>query len=682
LKAKDTVIALVAAAAAALIWLFVAPKFLPEPKPQPEQTEQQDKEKEGQGGPDATTQPDGDQTPPPPADTQPVTTQPTSQPAAVPTKKVVAVLPADALAEPDLVLGSIEKLKDGGKADYFWLRATLSNRGAGILEAELTDFYVTPRRKEHYAIIPAPVDNGSAEPEKDKPLAMASGQVAAPDLWQVDLSDEVWRAVGRSQAEDGSSQSVTFATEIQAEDGKPLLRIEKTFTLAKGSFELQVGYKLISRSGEMKVTLTDAGIASIPQEGVRDERKVILGTAAKDAKTAAVGAKGRSELVATEKEDKLGVTTDDEGLVWVGQTNRFFAVVLRPTDPRAHRLEYRYKPLGKSEKYSAIRVWFVSDELTVAAEKPLELGFSNFVGAKDRHLFADVDAYKRLNYGELITFESCCCAGYLRPLVSVMLWLMDMFHAVFGNFGVAIMLLVAIVRVLLHPLTKKSQVTMSRMSKMGPKMEELKKKYGDNKTELNKAMAQLYKEEGFNPMLGCLPMLLQMPIWIALWGGLRAAIELRHAPFIGWINDLSAPDALYAWAEPANGYVVPWIGGLIGPVFAFNLLPILLMVAMFLQQKLTPKTGTADQIKQQKLVMYLMSGFFGLIFYNLPSGLTLYVMASTAVGAGEQYFIRKKIREEDEAKGPAAGGGQKPKPEQDDSVKGGAGRPDRDRKRR
>jgi YidC/Oxa1 family membrane protein insertase len=156
-------------------------------------------------------------------------------------------------------------------------------------------------------------------------------------------------------------------------------------------------------------------------------------------------------------------------------------------------------------------------------------------------------------------------------------------------------------------------------------------------------MMKMYKEQGATPILGCLPMLLQMPIWIALWTGLNAAVELRHAgllPF--WITDLAAPDALFSFGTP-----LPLIGA------TFNLLPILLTVAMFFQAKMNPATAGAaaspEQQTQQKMMRYMMPGMMLMIFYNAPSGLSLYVMTSISAGVIEQILIRKHIAEKEAA---------------------------------
>jgi len=166
------------------------------------------------------------------------------------------------------------------------------------------------------------------------------------------------------------------------------------------------------------------------------------------------------------------------------------------------------------------------------------------------------------------------------------------------------------------------------MGKMGPEIERLKKKYGDDKDELNKAMMQVYKQQGFTPVLGCLPMFLQMPIWIALYAALNSTFELRQEPFLWgwtWIKDLARPDHLITWA-PIKLFWGIEIG-------ALNILPILLAVVFFLQQKYTPKPpATTPEQQQQQKMMQWMSLLFPVFLYNGPSGLNLYILTSTTIG--------------------------------------------------
>ncbi|MCG3180966.1 MAG: Membrane protein insertase YidC [Phycisphaerae bacterium] len=631
---KDFWIALLAGLAAMVLWWQIAPRFFHTPPQQPtEQTAPPDAE-----SPATTTQPDVPITQASGEHAPVTTTQ--SQPEVSAAAELKAFKPGDAQLNPDLTLGSVDR-PDDRKASYFWMSATIDPAGASVARVELTDHYRTPARKEHYAVLGPELDAGLPA------HALATEQVVIDGV-KVSLNGDVWGVVSRSAVADGKEQSVTLATEIRSEAAR-ILRIEKTWALAKDTFELQMRLTLVNDGGrERQVSVSSTGLPTLEQEGEqRDERMVFWGELAKDHQTATVKPKSRSDVIKeSEKDLKLGGTHDETGLVWAASANRFFVAAIRPLDPRQSPADLTFyaRRLGSDAAKDRFEICFTSSAMTLAAGKSETLAFSNFIGPKDRDLFSTVDAYKAMNYSELIQYGSCCCAGNLRWLVNVLLWLLDVLFLVVHNYGIAIMILVAVVRILLHPLTKKSQITMARMAKMGPKLEEIKKKYTD-KSEQQKAMAEFYREQGFNPALGCLPMLLQMPIWIALWGGLNSAIELRHAPFFGWINDLSAPDGLWAWTTPDRAAHIP----MLGPVYALNLLPILLMIAMFFQQLLTPKPTTGPQAKNQKFLMYFMTVFFGLIFYTLPSGLTLYVMASTAVGVGEQYVIRKHIREQEEA---------------------------------
>jgi YidC/Oxa1 family membrane protein insertase len=253
--------------------------------------------------------------------------------------------------------------------------------------------------------------------------------------------------------------------------------------------------------------------------------------------------------------------------------------------------------------------------------------------------------YNQLGFIHTIDFQACCGMGF-GWLSFAILQAMDWMHDYIPNYGVIIIIFVLVVRLVLHPVTKKSQVSMMRMSKLGPMAEEIKKKYGDNKAEMQKHMAALYREHGIAPMLGCLPMVLQMPIWVALYSAINTGIEFRGAAFLPfWITDLSLPDSLFTL--PAVVEQVPFIGPMIGT--GFNVLPILLGVAMFAQQRLMPSSSTPStnpqMAQQQKMMLWMMPVMMLVFLYRAPSGLNLYIMASTAAGVVEQYVIRKHIRE-------------------------------------
>ncbi len=237
--------------------------------------------------------------------------------------------------------------------------------------------------------------------------------------------------------------------------------------------------------------------------------------------------------------------------------------------------------------------------------------------------------------------------GWLIDTLYFILWC---FHAVFRDWGLAIIGLVVLVRTCLHPITKRSQIQMMGMSKMGPEIERLKKKYGDDKEGLNKAMMTVYKEQGMAPILGCLPMLLQTPIWLALWAALQSTFEMRQAPFLHpfglhltWISDLSQPDALVAFAHPLT---LPF--GI--QMHGINVLPVLLAGVFFLQQMMMPKPAnmTPEQEQQRKMTRW-MSLMYPVFFYVSPSGLNLYILTSTSIGIVESRIVRRHIKEREEA---------------------------------
>jgi len=225
-------------------------------------------------------------------------------------------------------------------------------------------------------------------------------------------------------------------------------------------------------------------------------------------------------------------------------------------------------------------------------------------------------------------------------LLSILNW----FYSIIPNYGVAIILLTVLVRVAVFPLTIKQIKSMKKMQLLAPEMEALKEKYGNDQQELSRKMMELYRERGVNPMGGCLPLVVQMPVFFALYKMLSTAFELRGADFMLWINDLSRADHLFhmPWMRsvPLLGYYLEW----------FNLLPIVMVGVMVLNTKLTPMSG-AMQNPQQKTVMTLMPILFGVFMYTLPSGLCLYILTSTLLGIGQQMITQRiKIEVETEPK--------------------------------
>ena len=457
------------------------------------------------------------------------------------------------------------------------------------------------------------------------------------------------------------------------------LTIRKSYTIQKGSYSVAVAIELISTlPNALTVQLNHGGMTGIDREGAREDSRAITLGLWKDGEIQPT-LLDQDELNDYSFDAKtIGKSdADSEPIAWVGYGNKFFAAAMylvpRNDDVIAAEGYHGEYLLRAAMQTSTERTWQmdlnlkglalpaaqIATETTGKVITPAQqtVKINLFAGPKLRPLLkgdslegvVGNELYGRLHYIDLIANKGCFCTfDWLRD---GLMWLLGLFAGSLfsGNFGLAIILLVIIVRVALHPLTKKGQVSMAgmqkKMAKLKPKMDAIKKKYANDKANQQKEMMALYKQDG-NPMtggmLGCLPMLLQMPIWIALYSGLNTNVALRHAAFLPvWITDLAAPDALITWSTPV------WLIGT-----TFNLLPILLVIAMYLQMKYNPqmaaKASTPEQKQQQKLMKFMMPAMMLFIFYPAPSGLNLYIMASTFMGLLEQHFIRKHIHEQEE----------------------------------
>jgi YidC/Oxa1 family membrane protein insertase len=218
----------------------------------------------------------------------------------------------------------------------------------------------------------------------------------------------------------------------------------------------------------------------------------------------------------------------------------------------------------------------------------------------------------------------------LRPISKGILWTFINLKKVIPNYGWVLIIFSLLIKILLHPLTRQSMQSMKEMQNLQPKIEELRLKYKNEPQKMSSEQMKLYKEHGVNPMGGCLPILLQMPILIALFTVFRTTIELRHAPFIWWITDLSAPDTIYTLP-----FSIPIYGRHV------NVLPIIMALSTILQQKIS---GTTSTNPQQKMMMYLMPIMFFFMFNQFPSGLNLYYTLFNVLTVLQQKYLPVKAK--------------------------------------
>ncbi len=459
-------------------------------------------------------------------------------------------------------------------------------------------------------------------------------------------------ALGRVEAKDG--QNVLSA---------PVLKITKTYSVQPGSYDLacEIVFENLSDI-PLKLSMKIIGPMGIAREDDRqDVRKVCAAFSLPDGKIEIRSRDTKALRKAMQKEPSkpLSLTHEDQQaqFIWASLANKYFGAILRPVPavgqsaPWAKIEKLCFFP-GANDDPDADSASFVlqAGDFNLGpvgvSESRKSISFQMYIGPIDKSVFRANPVYTQLRYDLAIHFPGgCCCpVSMIAPLAFGIIWLMKWMYTLMGplgNYGIVIMVLVFLVRLVLHPVTKHSQISMMKMQKLGPKMQELQQKYANNKTELNKQVMSLYRDGGVSPVSSMLPMFLQMPIWIALWTAVYVSIDLRGQGFLPfWITDLSAPDALVRFK--------PVVLPLIGKLNSFNLLPLLLGVVMYLQQKMTPTPqaqANPQAAQQQKIMMIIFPLMFPLMLYKAPSGVNLYIMASMGAGLIEQMVIRRHIRE-------------------------------------
>ncbi len=327
------------------------------------------------------------------------------------------------------------------------------------------------------------------------------------------------------------------------------------------------------------------------------------------------------------------------GGILAEDTEGEISVFIEPLDrEKASSHKVHWKPEDGTGMAETLAVANVTTSLRFGFQLPepgitKEASFLFYLGPKDPSLLQEKAAYRPIysvmeeDYGSILGFMT-------RGLIA----LLHLFEAIVGNFGFAIILLTLLVRMILFPLNRKQQVTMQEYQKkmvvLKPKLEEMREKYKNNRQKFSQEQMKLLKEHKATPPLaGCLPIFLQLPIFIGLFTALRVDINLRHSPFIGWIQDLSQPDRLI---EGLN------LNLLIFNVENFNLLPILMTITWIVNQSMMPKSEDPQQRATQKMMM-IMPIIFAFMLYRYASGLSLYMFTSSLLGIFEQRVVKKTL---------------------------------------
>jgi YidC/Oxa1 family membrane protein insertase len=556
-------------------------------------------------------------------------------------------------------------------------KVALSSYGAAIRDIWLTDYHQTFEDLAPYAV-QSPI---VANPYQIYPFAARAVKIGDE---RVPLESAIWKLL-----EPGRYQVTVLDT-----DNQPVLRITRHYSVRQDprGYDVKCVQLFENLSGQpLQVTWEQYAQGDVPNDDAKylgDRRTLMAGYYDLDydpyrhsiyTKNATVQRNQFITGTAFWPNDKLPAKRE---LVWLASLNRYFAATvyvplldtIPSKDPASDQhdppkpLDIDFPHLGKvflgssgPDQVMAMTLTSRTIEVPVGGSKNLDLAL--YAGPRKSEVF-NAEPFSRLDLSHLVIYELGCTLCTFQPLAKGLLGFLKVLHTITFDWAISIIILVVVVRLILHPITRRSQINMMKMSKqmqsLQPEIEKLKKKYKDDQKTFQAEQVKLWREKGVNPanMLGCLPMFLQTPIWVALYAMLYYAIELRHQPALygifqwisngrwGFLGDLSNADNFIRFS--GQGVTIPLY--FVNPTFSgINLIPILMVVVFYYQQKLsTPPPATPEAAQQQKMMKY-MTLIFPVFLYSAPSGLTLYILASTFAGIVDSTIVRRHIKEQEEA---------------------------------
>jgi YidC/Oxa1 family membrane protein insertase len=574
-----------------------------------------------------------------------------------------------------LVLGSTDP-----KSPYF-LEAQFTQTGGGLatlrssrIEAEVVEGQ--PRNRPLTLLSFDPKNARGGPPSlvldliaKLDPKAAAEARkqgldASEEDVLRVPLGDVTWEAVVDA---DGSAVRTVERQHAggKAEQGQeiafrtvtgPLLgsiEVTKQFRLWPGENGLEMAVELSRAEAGPKVSYELLGPRGLPIEGewyTGTFRDVFIGGFTS----------GGDQIITRSAYDVVKNRADPERVTslpikYAGVENQYFASFLEP-QPSPRSLDQSFlteargvvvtdDPLNPTK--ADVTVKLVSRPLDPAANRPVVHTYRVYGGPKTAEALSAYDAFELSTYrkgwhlpllGDLGAqfMSKNVIAPMLNRTYAATAWVSSLFGGTRGSYGFAIILLTILVRLVLFPLGRKQARTAQKMQELQPVIAKLKEKYGDDKEKITRETFALYKQHGANPMAGCLPAIVQLPVLVGLWQALNNSVALRHSRFL-WIDNLAAPDMLFRF--PAFVPQLPMIGHALGPYF--NILPIFVVGLMLVQTKLFSPPPTTPEAEQQQKMMKFMMIFMAFIFYKVPSGLGIYFITSSLWQIGERLLLPK-----------------------------------------
>ena len=519
-------------------------------------------------------------------------------------------------------------------ADDLPMTTEWTSVGGALNKLVLKDYYTDVSKKQNEVLFERLPDVcptlSLIDPQREaNPIALdqrMASPLAAKGYDVVEHTDR--KIVFRSVFDKGLEVTKTFEVEAKPKEGPPKYDILVHIMLRNvGQKPLQEQYSLVAPAGIMPdrttyITYLTSQIAiengprnpAVPadQQGMKIPNVV-----------------SAAELLKNGPYDRRDV-------VWAGVASNYFTVITRPVQEKtrfiyaaaAYPLPAARFPLEGALPAGATPTPNILTELTtnlfdLKPGQSITQEYIFYAGPKRASVLA---AYG--NMSSILDYDY----GKFGPITILFLWMLAQLHKVIPNYGMGIIFLTFLVKVVLHPLTRKTQVSMFKMQKLQPKINALREKYKHDQKTMGSEQWKLFREHRVNPLGGCLPMLVQIPVLIALYNGIAYSIEFRQQPFLGWVHDLARPDAFMTLP-----FQIPLLHSTL-----LNVLPLVMVVTWVVQQMTMPKPVDPQQAQQQKMMMF-MPIVFGFMFYSMPSGLVLYWLTNTVLGIVEQFYIKKHL---------------------------------------
>jgi YidC/Oxa1 family membrane protein insertase len=554
-----------------------------------------------------------------------------------PAKASVTAPPKEIFKEEKVELGSTDPQSG------FRLKLNLSNRGAGIVQAESSVFTA---------------DHLPGQDIQDK-LKLIQSEPASPDSLTleirnidgeekpINLANINWEIV----REKPDAKPVTIEAETEkvafrhVSTDVPGLTITKTFQLTKGRDDVGMKIKLESAQ-DHSVTYRLLGPYGLPLEGqwysytYRD-----LFFAPTDIGSSLISR--TSANVAKSSDPSAGYPAEQVTIPirFAGVETQYFADFIEmKAEPGsesnwiAEATERLVGPVPVDPNNSNITVSLTTKPVRLAPNTPVTHEYSVFLGSKTKQNLTPYNAIELTTYrrGWAVPGSRLLARSFISPLLDTTYAATKSFFGLFGakrgSYGVAIILLTAVVRSMIFPLSRKQAITAKRMQDLAPQMASIKEKYKEDRERQGRETMDLYKQAGVNPFSGCLIAMIQLPIFMGLWQTLNNSVALRHAPFL-YIDNLAAPDALFKFPQS-----IPFLGDY------FNILPLVSVILMYIQMKLFSPPPANEEAEMQQKMFSVMMVFMSFMFYKVPSGLGLYFITSSLWALGERLLLPKLVK--------------------------------------